>query len=268
METRVNRSAENSKYSSYPGLYLTHLQKQWLWVQFDHNKETNPFSRKLTLAITDLNEKLNHDDSVFGVVFYGGPQRSFSAGGDFNDVSQLRTAEETDLYISEIINLYQSVLKINKPVISVLDNYVIGQGLQVALMSDWRIASENVKISMSELKNGVACPLGATILKELFGQARMLEDVVGCETFDADVAFKKGYFNTLVKSEDLIKATATMIDRLQKYPQTPFKETKKIYTKAMIDALENVRKVAAHAHIQTMFAGSAQTHFDRILKKG
>lgn len=268
METIVNSTESNPHYPSYPGLYLTHMQDQWLWVQFDHVKETNPFSRKLTLAITELNEKLNHDDSVFGVVFYGGPQRSFSAGGDFNDVSRLKTAEETDLYISEIINLYQSVLRINKPVISVLDNYVIGQGLQVALMSDWRIAGENVKISMPELKNGVACPLGATILKELFGQARMLEDVVGCETFNAEVAFKKGYFNTLVKSDELIKATAAMIERLQKYPQTPFQETKKIYAKAMIDALENVRKVAAHAHIQTMFAGSAQKHFERILNKG
>lgn len=268
MEIIVDQATQKLQYPSNAGLYLTHLHEQWLWVQFDHAKETNPFSRQLTLALTELNGKLDQDDSIFGVVFYGGPKRSFSAGGDFNDVSQLKTAEETELYISEIINLYQSVLKINKPVISVMDHYVIGQGLQVALMSDWRIASENVKISMPELKNGVACPLGATILKELFGHARMLEDVVGCETLNAEVAFKKGYFNTLVKSEDLIKATATIIEKLQKYPQTPFKETKKIYSKAMIDALENVRKAAAHAHIQTMFSGSALKHFERILKKG
>lgn len=267
METIVNTPSK-THYPSHPGLYLTHWQDNWLWVQFDHAKETNPFSRQLTLAITELNLKIESDDSVFGVIFYGGPKRSFSAGGDFNDVSRLKTADETDLYISEIINLYQSVLRLKKPVISVLDHYVIGQGLQVALMSDWRIASENVKISMPELKNGVACPLGATILKELFGQARMLEDVIGCETFNAEVAFKKGYFNTLVKSDELIGATTAMINRLQKYPQTPFKETKKIYTQAMIDALENVRTAAAFAHIQTMFAGSAQEHFDRILKKG
>ncbi len=254
-------------YSSFPGLYLTQIQNNWLWVQFDHVKETNPFSRKLTLAITQLNKKINHDDKIHGVVFYGGPNRSFSAGGDFNDVSQLKTADETDLYISEIINLYQSVLKINKPVISVLDQYVIGQGLQVALMSDWRIASETVKVSMPELKNGVACPLGATILKELFGQARMLDDVIGCDMMNAETAFKKGYFNSLVKPENLMPAVQAMIERFQKYPMTPFKETKKIYTKAMIEALENVRNAAANAHIQTMFAGSAQKHFERILNR-
>lgn len=264
----TDKIATDSTYSSFPGLYLAQVQNNWLWVQFDHAKETNPFSRKLTLAMTQLSKSMNNDDAITGVIFYGGPNRSFSAGGDFNDVSQLKTAEETDLYISEIINLYQAILGINKPVISVLDQFVIGQGLQVALMSDWRIASENVKVSMPELKNGVACPLGATILKELFGQARMLDDIIGCEMMNAEAAFKKGYFNALAKPENLISTAHTMIERLQKYPMTPFTETKKIYTKSMIEALENVRKAAAYAHIQTMFAGSAQKHFERILNRG
>lgn len=254
-------------YLNEPGLCLTQVKNNWLWVQFDHAKETNPFSRKLTLAVTKLNAQIEKHESIAGVVYYGGAGRSFSSGGDFNDVSQLKTAEETELYISEIIDLYQSVLKINKPVISILDHYVIGQGLQVALMSDWRIASQNVKISMPELKNGVACPLGATILRELFGQARMLDDVIGCEMMNAEVAFKKGYFNALTTSENLLKDTGAMIERLMQYPVTPFRETKRIYTKNMIQALEDVRKQAAYAHIQTMFAGSAQKHFDRILKR-
>ena len=258
---------QTSKYPSHPGLYLTELKNEWLWIQFDHLKETNPFSRKLTLAITRLNTEIELDSQIRGVVFYGGSNRSFSSGGDFNDVSQLKTADETKLYISEIIDLYQSVLRLNKPVISLLDHYVIGQGLQVALMSDWRIATDRVKISMPELKNGVACPLGATILKELFGQAGMLADVIGCEMMNADVAFKKGYFNTLTTSENLTAAANTMIQKLSAYPVTPYLETKKIYTKSMLQALENVREPAAHAHIQTMFAGSATKHFERILNR-
>ena len=221
-ESIKQSATQTFHYSSYPGLYLTEVKNNWLWIQFDHTKETNPFSRKLTLAITRLNAEIELDSTLGGVVFYGGPNRSFSSGGDFNDVSQLKTAEETNLYISEIIDLYLSVLKINKPVISLLDNYVIGQGLQVALMSDWRIATQNVKISMPELKNGVACPLGATILKELFGQAGMLADVIGCEMMDAEVAFKKGYFNTLTTAENFIEAATATIEKLTQYPVTPF----------------------------------------------
>jgi carboxymethylproline synthase len=260
-------SQKSIDYPSNPGLYLTEVKSNWLWIQFDHIKETNPFSRKLTLALTKLNSEIELDSTIRGVVYYGGPNRSFSSGGDFNDVSQLKTAEETSLYISEIIDLYQSVLSLYKPVISLLDHYVIGQGLQVALMSDWKIATQNVKISMPELKNGVACPLGATILRELFGQAGMLADVIGCEMMNAEAAFNKGYFNTLATNENLLSTATAIIEKLSQYPMTPFLETKKIYTKNMIQALESVREPAAHAHVQTMFSGSATKHFERILNR-
>ena len=59
-----------------------------------------------------------------------------------------------------------------------IDNYAIGQGLQVAMMADSRIATTRAKVSMPELKNGVACPLGALIL-EIAAHALALEPRIG-----------------------------------------------------------------------------------------
>ena len=67
-------------YESYPGLYLAKNNNGNLWIQFDHEKETNPFSRKLTVAIIQLAQKIESDDSIKALVFTGGMGRSFCAG--------------------------------------------------------------------------------------------------------------------------------------------------------------------------------------------
>ena len=256
-----------NKFKSVPGLYLTENNNGHLWIKFDHEKDTNPFSRKLTIAITELAIEIENDDSIKAIVLTGGEGRSFCSGGDFNDVSKLKESEETRIYLYEIINLYQALLKISKPVISLIDHYAIGQGLQVALMTDYRIATDRAQVSMPELKNGVACPLGATILENYFGHGQMLEDVVGCSMMKSEEALRKKYFNKICKPEDLFKTGEEFLKKINTYPLIPFRTTKKIYNQKMFQALENVRFEAGEAHIATMLAQTAQKHFEKILGK-
>ncbi len=257
-----------NSYASHPKLYLAEIKNQNLWIQFDHEKDTNPFSRRLTVAITGLCEQVEKDDQIKAVVFTGGMGRSFCAGGDFNDVQKLKEREETKLYLLEIIDLYQAILQVTKPTISLIDNYAIGQGLQVALMTDLRIATNRAQISMPELKNGVACPLGATILETYFGHGQMLEDVVGCSMTNAEQSLNKKYFNELCAPEDLFNRGDFWMKKLNDYPSIPFRITKDIYNKKLLNALEQVREPAAEAHVQTMLAKSGQAHFKKILSKG
>lgn len=254
-----------NNFKSVPGVYLAEVKDNTLWIQFDHEKDTNPFSRKLTVAVIELSTQIENDPDIKSVVLTGGLGRSFCAGGDFNDVSKLKEVEETKLYLYEIIDLYQALLRITKPVISLIDNYAIGQGLQVALMTDYRIATDRAQISMPELKNGVACPLGATILETYFGHGQMLEDVVGCSMMTASQALGKKYFNLVCTPEELFQHGKKWAEKLNAYPAVPFQLTKKIYNQKLDQALENVREAAGLAHVETMKAQSAQKHFDKIL---
>ena len=250
-----------------PDVLHTKVKDHCLWIFFDRKKETNPFSRKLTVAIIQLAQQLAEDPDIKCVIFSGGKNRSFSSGGDFNDVQTLKEFEETKLYLYEIIDLYQAILKIPQPTIAAVDFYAIGQGLQVSLMTDWRIATERAKISMPELKNGVACPLGTTILQNFFGRAQMLEDVVGCSMMTAKQAFKKKYFNHLCKPGKLFAEAEKMAVKLTNYSQIPYSTTKKIYNEGLIAALESVRVPAGIAHAESIMSMSAQGHFSKILNK-
>lgn len=257
----------NNHYIGVDGLYKCHIKNNNLWITFDHEKETNPFSRRLTVAMIDLAKKIEADDAIQAVVYTGGLHRSYCAGGDFNDVEKLREEKETRDYLLEIIDLYQAILNITKPTISLIDKYAIGQGLQVALMTDIRIATTRAQISMPELKNGVACPLGATILETYFGRAQMLEDVVGCGMYNAEQSLQKKYFTELCPVEELILTGEKWLEKLNQYPQRPFRTTKKVFTKKLYDALEDVREPATDAHVAAILERTGQKHFSKILNK-
>ena len=137
------------------------------------------------------------------MVLTGGRGRSFSVGGDFNDVSVLEHEHEVRPWLGEIIDLYIAILSVNIPVVAAVDRFAIGQGLQVALMADWRIGTTECQLSMPELKNGVACPLGSVILEALLGRAKMLELLLDCEFIDAEAGRALSLLNEITRPDEL-----------------------------------------------------------------
>ncbi len=91
-------------------------------VRLNHANPKNPFSRAMTQALIALVPKLNADEGIKAVVLWGGADRSFSVGGDFRDISALKTETETRAYLLEIIDLYGALLRIDKPVVAAIDH--------------------------------------------------------------------------------------------------------------------------------------------------
>lgn len=239
-------------------------------VQFNREKDTNAFSRAMTLELIDVCRRLHADAAsaeprIDALILTGGTGRSFSVGGDFNDVSRLSEEPEIRAYLGEIIDSYIAVLDVEVPVIAAIDRFAIGQGLQVALMADWRIGATTCKLQMPELKNGVACPLGSIILELLLGRARMQELVFDCEVIDPPTARAHGLLSQVCATDELQDAAMAMARRLAAYPRTSFVTTKRIQNRRFVDAFEAVREPSSQAHVAAFLRKSGQQHFERIL---
>jgi carboxymethylproline synthase len=242
-------------------------------VQFNREKDTNPFSRAMTLELIEVCRRVRDDGRAAAprlkaLILTGGTGRSFSVGGDFNDVSRLSEEGEIRAYLGEIIDLYIAILEVEIPVIAAIDRFAIGQGLQVALMADWRIGAHTCHLQMPELKNGVACPLGAILLEVLLGRARMQELVFDCELIDAPAARAHGLLSQLTEPAALQDAALAMARRLAAYPRTSFVTTKRIQNRRFVGALEAVREESSQAHVAAIMQRSGQQHFDKILGAG
>jgi len=242
-------------------------------VQFNREKDTNAFSRAMTLELIEVCRRLAADAAspeprIHALILTGGTGRSFSVGGDFNDVSKLSEEPEIRAYLGEIIDLYIAILDVEVPVIAAIDKFAIGQGLQVALMADWRIGAHSCALQMPELKNGVACPLGSIILEFLFGRAKMQELVFDCEVIDAQTSRAHGLLSQLVATEDLQASAVAMAKKLAAYPRTSFVTTKRIQNKRFVQAFETVREPSSQAHVAAFLRRTGQKHFERILGQG
>ena len=112
------------------------------------------------------------------MVVTGGANRSFSAGGDFNEITQLPylPPQKTEEWIDRMIDLYQSCLGINKPVVMAVDQHCVGIGFQLAMCGDILMVSPDSQFTMPEYRGGIASTIGSYMLDKVFGRA-------GCWSF-------------------------------------------------------------------------------------
>jgi carboxymethylproline synthase len=239
-------------------------------VTFNREKDTNPFSRKMTLELIDVCRQITADGlsaspRIGALVLTGGTGRSFSVGGDFHDVAALAEEKEIRAYLGKIIDLYIAILRVEVPVVAAIDRFAIGQGLQVALMADWRIGSMGAQLQMPELKNGVACPLGSIILEFLIGRARMLEILLHSEVLDAQASRALSLLNAVTPAAELQAAALEAARRFAAYPRTSFVATKRIHNERFVAAMESVREGSSRAHVEAFLRKTGKKHFEKVL---
>lgn len=247
-------------------LLNTHLFDGVLVIQFNHEKPQNPVSQALGESIIKACEQAHADDHVKAIVLTGGVGRSFSSGGDFNEVRRLSSYHDVAAWIDRTIALYLSVLEIRKPTVAAIDEYAIGIGFQLALSCDWRIGTPECKHSMWELKHGIACTIGGYMLEKQLTRAEMTELVFGAEVIPAGKALEYKVLNEIVSRELLLSRAIEKARQLADYPQVPYQKTKASINRSFIEGLKSVAQNSKDVHAASFGAGAATAHFNRVLK--
>lgn len=245
---------------------VTEIKDNIAIITLNGTNNFNPISQPMMKAICNEMQKADTSPEVKAIIVYGGKGRSFSAGGDFNEVQAFKGGKEVETWIKNVIELYvEGSLKISKPIIGALDEHVIGAGFQLALTFNWRIATPRTKFLMPELKNGVACPVGAVMLRKLVGLLQAEEIVIGCNTIDAMAAKSYRIINDIVPSENLLESAITKAKELGNYPEITFKMTKPFMKLPLIKALENNLEYFINVHQSCFSTGVHLSHVEKIL---
>lgn len=246
-------------------LVIETINEGVLTIQFNHSHYNNPFSQELELAVTQSLLNAEKNEEVKAVILTGGPQRSFSVGGDFNEVKNFKGGEEVVQWIDGVVNLYTTSLKMSKPTIAAVDNHVIGIGFQLALTCDFIIGTDSCKFSMPEIKNGIACTLGQYMLEKNLGRSTMTEIVYGCEILSIEECIKYGLINKVVKKSELWNESYLLAKKLSNYPTSALKRTKQAINKSYISELEIAGEISKSAHKNTFSDGAAQKFMHTIV---
>ncbi|PCE22656.1 spore coat protein CotG [Paraburkholderia acidicola] len=234
-------------------------------ITLNHESRNNPFSAALEDDIKQALREADADPSVAAIVVTGGEGRSFSAGGDFNEVKNLSGGADVDRWIDRVTDLYASALRVSKPTVAAVDNYAIGMGFQFALMFDWRVASSQAEFRMPELRHGIGCSMGGTILNYVLGFSTMQKIIYECDGISAARAQDYGFINEIVEPDQLLTRAIAIARQLASYPRASYKSTKAAVGQGLVDLLYESADRSKAVHRASFSDRSAQRHFARVL---
>jgi enoyl-CoA hydratase/carnithine racemase len=142
------------------------------------------------------------DDTGVRVVVLTGAGRAFCAGGDVEFMSGLQKSGDVESFRKLLDAGRDVILQIatmNKPVIAAINGVAAGAGCNLALACDYRIASEQAKLSESFVRIGLHPDWGGTwLLPRLVGRSKAMEILMTGRMVDAAEALAIGMVDRVV----------------------------------------------------------------------
>lgn len=200
---------------------LYEVRGQTAWITLNRPEVLNAINEEMRDGIIELCGRAQADQDVQVVLFRGAGDRAFTVGGDLRERAR-RNADPASVSVSplEVRQARQAsgvrspidaVASLQKPTIALLHGYVVGAGLLMAMACDIRIAADNARLGVTEVRRGFMPASGGTQrLARLVGIAKALEICLSGELLDAGEAYRIGLVNRLVSADGLTRSGEQM----------------------------------------------------------
>jgi 2-(1,2-epoxy-1,2-dihydrophenyl)acetyl-CoA isomerase len=203
-------------------------------------EKRNAINAQMFTELGDAAERAANDPGI-RIVLVTGEGESFSAGIDvllLNQLSGTRGAR-----FRSFVRLAQRpffiLASMDKPTVAAVQGHAVGAGFQLALACDLRLATEDLRFAMLEVRFGLIPDLGGLHrLTRLIGQPRTKEIVWTGRNVEAEEAERLGLVNKIVPNGALEKETEAYIQELVIAPPLPMSLTKTLIGRAHETSLE------------------------------
>ena len=149
------------------------------------------------------------------LVIGGQSEKSMIGGADIKEMARLDQAS-AEKFITGLRDLCEAVRIFPAPVIARLPGWCLGGGLEVAAACDFRVAANDSKFGMPEVRVGIPSVIHAALLPRLIGFARTRWLVMTAENIDAATALSWGLVDVVAPEGGLDAAVEKVVDALLK----------------------------------------------------
>lgn len=194
--------------------------KNLIQITFN-NGVTNPISQQLVANFEAILPELESPECQ-GVVICGG-EKFFSMGLNLPELLQLDRNDMTTFF-TKFDSVCYRIFSLNKPTMSVLEGHAVAGGAVLALMTDYRFASEAEKqFGLNEIKIGVPVPYLTSLVVHAITSPKHAKEMLYTGEF---VPFSKGYeigiIDKTVPSEELYEEAQEKISQLAQHNSSTF----------------------------------------------
>ncbi len=199
---------------------LFEVRNQIAFVTFNRPDSMNAMNRQMMKELVDACRQVEEDAGIRVAIFTGAGEKAFSAGMDLKERAETSFSpiERRAQKLSATINTQtRAVAAVTKPTIAAIRGYCVGGGLEFALACDMRVAAEDAKLGLAEVKRGIIPGSGGTQrLPRTVGVAKALEMCLTGDNVTGAEAQRLGLINIAVPAGDVMKAAEDLAVRILK----------------------------------------------------
>jgi len=223
--------------------YLEFEVKEHIGIlKFNNPESLNALNTMLLQEFKQLLFDISSDRNI-RVLIITGTGKAFVAGADIKEMLNM-----TPLQANEFSAFGKSVFKLIEnfpvPVISAVNGYALGGGLELVLSTDFAYASEKAMFGLPELTLGLIPGFGGCKrLSDRIGLQLAKEMVYTARIIDAQKALEMHLITKITKPDELMNEAFKTAGEIQMLSSNAVKEAKELLNSCSNNSLEIVSEI-------------------------
>jgi enoyl-CoA hydratase/carnithine racemase len=184
-------------------------------ISLNRPQAMNAINMLMRRELRETLEALRRDADVGAAVLTGSGPKAFSAGMDLREFAETNA----NVPITEMRRFRweqnEGIAAFDKPIIAAVNGLAIGGGVELALLCDIVLASEDASFAFAEIKRGLMPGNGGTQrLARRIGKPRALEMILTGRTVAAAEALAIGLAEYVVPGAELLDRAVALAARM------------------------------------------------------
>ena len=219
-------------------------------ITLNRPEVNNIINQRLAQELEDVCHQVNQDDDIYVVVITGMGGRAFCGGSELEQLLQSDGTGETSLVGPKEIGLRHSVTTtisgVDRPVIAAINGDALGQGLELAMSCDIRLASSKSQLGFPHVALGLIPMDGGTQwLPRIVGKGKALELILTADSISAEEAFEIGLVNKVVAEDSLAAEVEVLVKTIASKGPIALRYAKEAVNKGLDLTLEQGLRLEA-----------------------
>jgi enoyl-CoA hydratase/carnithine racemase len=179
-------------------------------LTFDHPRRLNAITATMWRALAAALSAVEGDPAIRVLLLEGAGDRAFCTGNDISEFDRLRADPEAAARYNELQHVVADRLRaLTKPTVAAIHGHCLGAGLEIALLCDLRLCSEQASMGVPAVKLGL--PYRAEDIVKLLdavGEAAAREMVILGRHYGAQDIHRLGLVHRFLPDQAALHAEA------------------------------------------------------------
>jgi enoyl-CoA hydratase/carnithine racemase len=227
-------------------------------ITFNRPHADNAITTELAAQLIEILETIAARSSVRVTVITGAGERAFSVGGDLYQRHEM-TKEQWLRQRQVFDRMLYTVRQLSRPIIAAVNGMAYGGGCEIAISTDFIIASDDAVFGQPEAMVGLSAGGGSPVfLPRVLPPGKAMQMLMTGEPITAKEAHRLGMVNELYPKAELMAAVVRIAESIARNSPTAVQSVKRAVLMGAGEPTEQAVAIMMEAHWRSV------VHPDRV----